>query len=69
MEYGARNKVVGTVQSVKRGDIMSQVKVTVPAETVLESVMTADSLDALDLKPGDQVRVVVKAVHVLLVKE
>lgn len=69
MEYGARNKVIGEVTSVKKGSIMSQIQVKVPAEAVLESVMTLDSLEELDLKPGDKVRVVVKAVNVLLVKE
>jgi len=31
--------------------------------------MTLDSLDELQLKNGDKVKVVVKAVHVLLVKD
>lgn len=69
MEYGARNKVVGQVESIKRGGIMSQVKVTVPADCELQSVMTIDSLDELGLKEGDKVRVIVKAINVLLVKE
>ena len=35
----------------------------------MASVLTLESLDELGLKPGDRVRVVVKAVHVLLIKE
>jgi len=32
-------------------------------------VLTVESVEHLDLKPGDEVRLVVKAVHVLPVKE
>ncbi|MBI2808535.1 MAG: TOBE domain-containing protein [Planctomycetes bacterium] len=35
----------------------------------MESVTTLDSLEELGLKKGDNVRVVVKAVNVMLVKE
>lgn len=68
MKFGARNQIVGTVTQVTKGDVMSQVKLDVPA-SAMASVMTTDSLEELGLKPGDQVRVVVKAIHVLLVKE
>ncbi|MBI5395571.1 MAG: TOBE domain-containing protein [Verrucomicrobia bacterium] len=69
MKYGARNNIVGTVKSIQRGDIMSLVKfeVTVPAK--MASVITTESVDDLKLKVGDTVQLVVKAVHVLPVKE
>jgi molybdopterin-binding protein len=69
MKYGARNQIVGNVQRIKKGGLMAQVEVDVPARAVLSSVMTIDSLKDLKLKKGDRVRVVVKAIHVLLVKE
>ena len=69
MKYGARNALVGKVTEVKRGTVMGQVKLQVPARSMMESVMTLDSIDGLKLKKGDRVRVVVKAIHVLLVKE
>lgn len=64
MKYGARNQIVGTVD-VSVPAVM--VDVSVPA--VMESVMTLDSLEELGLKEGDKVKVIVKAVSVLLVKE
>jgi molybdate transport system regulatory protein len=69
MKYGARNKIVGKVKSVKKGDIMSLVKfeVTVPAQ--MASVLTTESLEELDLKVGDQVELIIKAINVLPVKE
>jgi molybdopterin-binding protein len=68
MKAGARNQIVGTVKEIKKGDLMCQVKLDIPASQVT-SVMTADSLDDLGLKKGDKVQVLVKAVNVLLVRE
>lgn len=69
MKYGAQNNIIGKVSSVKTGEIMSQVRfeVTVPHE--MSSVLTTDSVRALDLKEGDTVSLVIKAIHVLPVKE
>jgi len=68
MKIGARNQIIGTVTAVKKGSVMAQVKLDVPASQ-MESVMTIDSADDLELKKGDKVRVIVKAIHVLLIKE
>ncbi len=69
MQHGARNDIVGQVTQIRTGDLMAQAKVKVTGEFDLSSVMTADSLAALGIKEGDQVRVLVKAVNVLLVKD
>jgi molybdate transport system regulatory protein len=68
MKYGARNMVVGVVKSVKEGDVMSLVKFDV-APCEMASVLTTESLEEMDLKVGDTVSLVVKAVNVLPVKE
>ncbi|MCH5377769.1 MAG: TOBE domain-containing protein [Planctomycetes bacterium] len=69
MKYGARNNIAAKVTSVKRGDVMSLVKfeVTIPAQ--MASVLTTESLEDLALEVGDEVQLVVKAIHVLPVKE
>jgi len=69
MKIGARNKLEGKVVEVKRGAVMCQVKVEIAGGARMESVMTLDSLDDLGLKVGDKVRVAVKAVNVMLIKE
>jgi molybdate transport system regulatory protein len=69
MKTGARNNLQGTITEVKKGDIMCQVKFEINAESVMSSVMTVDSLNALGIDVGDNVKVIVKAVNVLLVKE
>jgi molybdate transport system regulatory protein len=69
MEYGARNKVQAVVTSVKSGEVMSLVKFDIERPCSMASVLTTESVEALELKAGDKVTLVVKAVHVLPVKE
>jgi len=69
MKIGARNRLEGEVVSIKRGSVMCQVKVMIAGGAAMESVMTLDSLDDLGIKVGDKVRVAVKAVNVMLIKE
>lgn len=68
MKTGARNKIVGTVTSVKKGGIMSLVKFNVVSAAEMSSVITTESAEELDLKEGDQVELIIKAIHVLPVK-
>ena len=69
MKYGARNNVQATVSEIQRGDVMSLVKFDVTDPANMASVLTTESVKHLDLKPGDKVQLIVKAVHVLPVKE
>ena len=69
MKYGARNQLTGKVTQIKRGTMMCQVKLEIPADSKMSSVMTIDSLEDLGIAEGDSVKVVVKAINVLLVKE
>ncbi|MCM0754398.1 TOBE domain-containing protein [Desulfovibrio aminophilus] len=69
MKYGARNKVKVKVTSVKKGDVMSLVKFQSLGPAEMASVLTTESAEDLDLKPGDEVMVVIKAIHVMPVKE
>jgi len=69
MKYGARNKVNAKVKTVKSDGIMSLVKFDVTAPTEMASVLTTESLEDLDLKPGDEVELIIKAIHVLPIKQ
>ena len=68
MKVGARNQIVGKVVEIKKGSLMSIVKVEVSVPTRMASVMTIESLKEMGIKKGDKVEVVVKAVNVLLIK-
>ncbi len=69
MKFGARNQIQATVTTIKTGDVMSQVGLQLDGPSVMSSVMTSDSLNDLALKPGDKVRVIVKAIHVLVARD
>ena len=68
MKCGARNRIQANVKSVKKGDVMALIKfdVTVPHE--MSSVLTTESVEHLQIKPGDDIELVIKAIHVLPVK-
>ena len=68
MKVGARNRIVGKVTNISKGSVMCLVKVDVAKPSQMASVMTLESLEDLGLKKGDEVEVVVKAVHVLLIR-
>jgi molybdopterin-binding protein len=63
-----RNQLRGTVKSIVRDKILSEVNVETAAG-VIASVITTASLKALKLKKGDVVSVLVKATNVSLAKE
>jgi molybdopterin-binding protein len=68
MKVGARNQLVGRITEVKRGSVMCEVKLEIPQQSRMASVMTVESLEDMGVKVGDTVQVVVKAVNVLLLK-
>ena len=68
MQYGARNRITARVTQVTRGDVMSLVKFEVTMPARMASVITTESLEELALQQGDEVELLVKAVHVLPVK-
>ena len=69
MKFGARNQLTGKVVDIKKGGVMCQVRLDVADSATMNSVMTIESLDDLGIKEGDNVRIVVKAINVLLVKD
>jgi len=68
MKVGARNQLVGRITEVKRGTVMCEVKLEIPQQSRMASVMTVESLEDMGVEVGDTVRVVVKAVNVLLLE-
>lgn len=69
MKYGARNNIKAKVTSVKEGDVMSLLKFEVTGPSSMASVITTESLKELNLQPGDTCELIVKAIHVLPVRE
>ncbi|HQP30430.1 MAG TPA: TOBE domain-containing protein [Deltaproteobacteria bacterium] len=69
MKYGARNDIQAKVKSIKNGPVMSLVKFDVTKATEMASVLTTESVESMGLKVGDSVELIIKAIHVLPVKE
>ncbi|RME21780.1 MAG: molybdenum-binding protein [Candidatus Zixiibacteriota bacterium] len=69
MKYGARNQLTAKVVSIKSDEVMALVKFELTGPGRMASVLTTESLEELGLTVGDEVRLVVKAIHVLPVKE
>jgi molybdopterin-binding protein len=69
MKYGARNQLEGKIVEIKKGTVMCQIKLEIPAKSTMGSVITVDSLNELGVKEGDTVKIIVKAINVLVVKE
>ena len=66
MKVGVRNEIEGTVMEIKRGSVMCLVKVKIAGGNVVSSVMTLESLKDLGIKKGSNVKVLIKAISVLL---
>ena len=64
----ARNQLKGIVKSVKLGEVMAEVVITVGDAEVV-STITRGSAEALNLKAGDEVRAVIKATEVMVAKD
>jgi molybdopterin-binding protein len=64
----ARNQFQGTVKSVKLGNVMAEVVVTVGGLEIV-SAITRGSAEQLGLKTGDQVTAVIKSTEVMIAKD
>lgn len=67
MAISARNQLKGKITEILLGDVMAHITVRV-GQSLIESVITRKSADALKLKKGDAVTVAVKATEVMIAK-
>jgi molybdopterin-binding protein len=67
MQISARNKLQGTVTSIKLGGVMAEVVVQV-GENEIVSVVTRTSAEELGLAEGDTVTAIIKSTEVMLAR-
>jgi molybdopterin-binding protein len=67
MKLSARNQLSGVVKSATLGTVMAEISVEIDAGTLVAAI-TRGSADALELKAGDKVTVVIKATEVMIAK-
>jgi molybdopterin-binding protein len=63
----ARNQLPATVKSVKLGNVMAEVVMTV-GDVELVAAITRGSAETLDLKAGDSVMAIIKSTEVMVDK-
>jgi molybdopterin-binding protein len=63
----ARNQLPATVKSVKLGNVMAEVVMSV-GDVEIVAAITRGSAESLGLQAGDKVRAVIKATEVLIDK-
>lgn len=67
MNLSARNQLKGTVKSVRLGQVMAEVVITVGNNEVVAAI-TRQSAETLGLKAGDAVTAIIKATEVIVAK-
>jgi len=68
MTLSARNQLPGVVEELQLGGVMAHVVIKV-GDNLVESVITRRSAEAMGLKKGDAVKVVIKSTEVMLQKD
>lgn len=63
----ARNQLPATIKSVTLGSVMAEVVMTI-GDVELVAAITRSSAEALSLKPGDEVKAVIKSTEVMVDK-
>lgn len=69
MKLSARNVIKGTVKSVKEGAVNDEVVVEIAPGIEMTSIVTSSSCQRLEIAPGKEVFVLVKASNVMLAAE
>ncbi|MDD2369283.1 MAG: TOBE domain-containing protein [Sulfuricurvum sp.] len=69
MKTSARNEIKGTITEIKKGQINSEVVLSVGGDVVLKSVITNDSVDEMELVVGESICAIIKAPFVMVAKE
>src|SRR5690606_37440721 len=66
LESSARNVLLGTVESVRPGDINCEVNVCLRDGDSVHAIVATDSVHELELAPGREVQALIKASWIIL---
>ncbi len=67
-KISARNQLVGKVEEIVLGTVTAKVSVRV-GEILIESVITRESVEEMEIKVGDTVTALIKSTEVLLMTQ
>ena len=68
MEISARNVFEGKIESVEVGAVMANVKIKVESPQIITAIITKESVEKLNLKPGDVASAIIKSTEVMVAK-
>jgi len=68
MKISGRNKLRATVKEVIKGTVMAKVVMDYKGDELVAAI-TVDSVNDLDLKPGDTVTALIKATEMMVMKQ
>lgn len=66
LAFSARNQLAGTVSAVVRGAVNSEVSITLPGGSLVQAVITNESVSDLGLQPGVAATALIKSSHVVV---
>ena len=66
VKFSARNQLAGTVESLSKGAVNSEVGIKLSGGTLVYAVVTNEAVLELGLKPGVPASALIKASHVVL---
>jgi molybdate transport system regulatory protein len=69
MKISARNRLKGIITDIKRDAVMAKVTIDLGGGQKIVSVVTADSVDELALKVGDEAYALIKSTEVFIGKD
>jgi len=69
MQFSARNKLKGTVKSIKLAGVMAEIIIELPDGQEVVSAITRGSVESMNIKEGDMVYAVIKSTEVMIGKE
>lgn len=67
MKISGRNKLQATVKEIVKGGVMAKIVMDYKGDELI-AVITVDSAEELDLKPGDAVTALVKSTEMMVLK-
>ncbi len=68
MKISARNVFEGKIEKVELGAVMANVKIKVESPQLITAIITKESVEKLELKPGDTVSAIIKSTEVMVAK-
>ena len=68
MTISARNQIEGSVKAVTLGNVMAEVVVDIGGGREMVAAITRGSAEAMGIREGERVRVVIKSTDVMIEK-